>query len=89
MAYCTHNLCFKEPHSAHLHSRPWPDVSGNELWTDAHGALPGTSLYLVIIAPEVGTLTCLGSQCNKQDGMNAYPPLLLHFCFCLLKAHFY
>lgn len=27
-------ICIKEPHSAHLHSRLWPDFSGNELWTE-------------------------------------------------------
>lgn len=55
-----HNLCVKEPRSAHLHSGPWPDFSGNELWTECslraarHFPLLGSN-------SSSGTLTQLGS----------------------------
>lgn len=51
MAYCTHNLCIKEPHSAHLHNRPWPDFSGNELWTEHSLRAPRHFPHLEVIVP--------------------------------------
>ena len=60
VACCIHNLCLKEPHSAHSHSRPWPDFSGNELWTKC--SLRATRHFPLLGSnSSSGTLTQLGS----------------------------